>query len=168
MGGFSGSGSGGVGPAGRKTDGSYGTKKDAQRTSARNEGRKLVKQLIEASPTIKAIRTITEGIKKSRVNNQLAGTSDFQGTKSRVKSDMSNRGDNNNRGINLANQVSTLTQQVQQQAVNAATPGPTNVEMASAETEAERLLRINRRGRRATILNVPEEELTLSRKTLLG
>ena len=36
------------------------------------------------------------------------------------------------------------------------------------ETEAERLLKIKRQGRRATILNVPDEELTLSKKYLLG
>ena len=33
-------GGGGVGPAGRKTDGTYGTKKDARKASRRNEFRK--------------------------------------------------------------------------------------------------------------------------------
>ena len=47
MGGFSSNastgGGGGVGPAGRKSDGSYGTKRDAKKASRRNEGRKAVK-----------------------------------------------------------------------------------------------------------------------------
>ena len=46
MGGFGGGnstgGGGGVGPAGRKSDGSYGTARDASRASNRNEGRKAV------------------------------------------------------------------------------------------------------------------------------
>ena len=36
-------GGGGVGPAGRKTDGTYGTKKDAKKASRRNEFRTFVK-----------------------------------------------------------------------------------------------------------------------------
>ena len=65
----------------------------------------------------------------------------------------------------------TSAAMAQQTAVAEAPTGPTAVEMNQAqdqETEAERLLRIKRRGRKATILNVPEEELTLSRKVLLG
>ena len=46
MGGFSSSastgGSGGSGPAGRKTDGSYGTKRDAKKASRRNEAAKAI------------------------------------------------------------------------------------------------------------------------------
>ena len=36
------------------------------------------------------------------------------------------------------------------------------------DAEAKRLLKIKRKGRKSTILNVPEEELTLSTKQLLG
>ena len=48
--------------------------------------------------------------------------------------------------------------------------GPTSIEMAQAEEDAEakRLLKIKREGRKSTILNIPEEELTLSKKVLLG
>ena len=70
-------------------------------------------------------------------------------------------------GIETANQVGNTAKQTQQAAVDAAPDGPTNIEMPE-ESEAERLLRIKRKGRRATILNVPEEELTLSKKVLLG
>ena len=71
-------------------------------------------------------------------------------------------------GIETANQVGTTAKDTQQAAVEAAPTGPTSVEMPTEETEAERLVNIKRKGRRATILNVPEDELTLSKKVLLG
>ena len=71
-------------------------------------------------------------------------------------------------GIETANQVGTTAKDTQQAAVDAAPTGPTSVEMPTEETEAQRLVNIKRKGRRATILNVPEEELTLSKKVLLG
>ena len=71
-------------------------------------------------------------------------------------------------GIETANQVGTTAKDAQQAAVDAAPTGPTSVEMPTEETEAQRLVNIKRKGRRATILNVPEEELTLSKKVLLG
>ena len=49
-------GGGGVGPAGRKTDGTYGTKKDAKKASRRNESRTFVK---EGGVVGKVIRDVT-------------------------------------------------------------------------------------------------------------
>jgi len=49
-------GGGGVGPAGRKTDGTYGTKKDAKKASRRNEFRTFVK---EGGVIGKVIRGVT-------------------------------------------------------------------------------------------------------------
>lgn len=49
-------GGGGVGPAGRKTDGTYGTKKDAKKSSKRNEFRTFVK---EGGVVGKIIRGVT-------------------------------------------------------------------------------------------------------------
>ena len=77
-------------------------------------------------------------------------------------------GGNDNQGIQLANQSGSMASDAQASAVASAPAGPTNIEMAQEDSEKQRLLRINRRGRRATILNVPEEDLTLSKKTLLG
>ena len=78
-------------------------------------------------------------------------------------------GGNDNQGIQLANQSGSMASDAQASAVASAPAGPTNIEMAQQEdSEKQRLLRINRRGRRATILNVPDEQLTLSKKTLLG
>jgi len=77
-------------------------------------------------------------------------------------------GGNDNQGIQLANQSGSMASDAQASAVASAPAGPTNIEMAQEDSEKQRLLRINRRGRRATILNVPDEQLTLSKKTLLG
>jgi len=77
-------------------------------------------------------------------------------------------GGNDNQGIQLANQSGSMASDAQASAVASAPAGPTNIEMAQEDSEKQRLLRINRRGRRATILNVPDEDLTLSKKTLLG
>ena len=78
-----------------------------------------------------------------------------------------NKGDKGG-GIEIANTAGSTAKQTQQAAVDAAPDGPTNVEMPTEESEAERLLKIKRKGRRATILNVPDDELTLSKKVLLG
>ena len=171
MGGFSSSastgGGGGSGPAGRKSDGSYGTKRDAKKASRRNELRTAIKNF-EPLP-VKIIKSFVKGQKKSKQNvldyeGQAAGV-----TPERKPMPTTNNGggDGNNQGIEVANQTGSLTAQTQQAAVDAAPDGPTNIEMPE-ETEAERLLRIKRQGRRATILNVPDEELTLSKKILLG
>ena len=116
------------------------------------------------------VRGVKSSIKKSKQNvldyeGQAAGV-----TPERKPTPTINNGggdNNNNQGIQVANQTGSLTAQTQQAAVDAAPDGPTNIEMPE-ESEAERLLKIKRKGRRATILNVPEEELTLSKKILLG
>ena len=55
---------------------------------------------------------------------------------------------------------------IQKTAVKDAPDGPTSAELEL--TEEERLLRIKRKGRRATKLSSTDDELTLSKKTLLG
>ena len=185
MGGPSGGSSGGAGPAGRKKDGTYGTAKDAKKTSRRNEGRKALKEVGDfikgGGVTGAIVRGISKSVKKSKekkaerkANESLLGTSDYQGDVARKPAAPINTGSgdggNNNQGIELAKTASTepVTMRVQQAAVDAAPTGPTNVEMPTEESEAERLLKIKRKGRRATILNVPDDELTLSKKVLLG
>jgi len=189
MGGFSGGsstgGGGGVGPAGRKSDGSYGTKRDAARASRRNEGRKAAKQVVDfikgGGVTGAVVRGIRKAAKKSKQNvldyeGQAAGVTP-QRSPNRIGGRDNDRDNINinprkqNQGIEMANAAGSSAAMAQQKAVAEAPTGPTAVEMNQAEdqeTEAERLLRIKRRGRKATILNVPEEELTLSRKVLLG
>ena len=61
-------GGGGVGPAGRKTDGTYGTKKDARKASRRNELRTAVKKAASKSIVGKAISGLKKASKKSKQN----------------------------------------------------------------------------------------------------
>jgi len=84
-----------------------------------------------------------------------------------TNSEMSGEG-GDNQGIQLANKSGTVAADAQANAVANAPDGPTNIEMASADNIQDRILKINRKGRRATILNVPDDELTLSKKQLLG
>ena len=74
-------------------------------------------------------------------------------------------------GIETANQVGNLAKDTQQTAVDDAPDGPTSVEMASAETEEQRLVNQKRKGRRSTILNNPQgldDDVDLDKKYLLG
>lgn len=99
---------------------------------------------------------LSEGFK-----NQLSGLGYT------TNSEMSGEG-GDNQGIQLANKSGTVAADAQANAVANAPTGPTNIEMASADNIQDRIVKINRRGRRATILNVPDDELTLSKKILLG
>ena len=201
MGGFgggnSGGSSGGAGPAGRKSDGSYGTARDAQRASGRNEGRKATKEIVDfikgGGVTGKVIRSINKSQKqKNRKTkggdvfggeaygfNEAAEKRDFKGNRN-VNTGPDRDGPSpaeKAQGIELAKKIekqtitdNQLVKRTQAKAKGEAPKGPTSVEMAQAEEddEAKRLLRIKRKGRKQTILNVPEEELTLSKKQLLG
>ena len=175
MGGFSSNAStGGSGPAGRKSDGSYGTARDAKKASRRNEASTAIKNFVSGGGIGGAlVRGLTKAFDTKR--NRKSKSGDVYGydeAKEKIdyKAPKMNTGggrDDNPKGIELAKQSGSLTAQTQMSAVDAAPDGPTNVEMPE-ETEAQRLLRIKRKGRRATILNVPDEELTLSKKVLLG
>ena len=57
-------------------------------------------------------------------------------------------------------------QQIQRDAVKEAPAGPTISELEQSETD--RLLRNKRKGRKSTKLAQADDELTLSKKTLLG
>ena len=59
-----------------------------------------------------------------------------------------------------------VAQGLQQAAVKEAPAGPTVAELE--QDEKDRLLKIKRKGRRATKLSSTDDELTLSKKTLLG
>ena len=116
-------------------------------------------------------KNFKEGIeraKKRKVNNALLGTSDYQGDvegrKSRVKPEKDDR-----TGEGNIQNASAQKDSLQKSAVEKAPDGPTIGEMAQLEeTEAERLLRIKKRGRKSTKLAQADDELTLSKKVLLG
>lgn len=196
MGGFSGGastgGGGGSGPAGRKTDGSYGTKRDAQRASRRNEARKAAKEIGDFIKGGGVTGAIVRGITKSQKQknkktkggdvfggeaygyNEAEEKRDFKGTRNTQPNNDRDPQYNPNKpkaeGIEVAKASTPMNDvgRTQSQAVADAPTGPTTVEMTPEQEEAERLLKIKRRGRKSTILNIPEEELTLSRKVLLG
>ena len=68
-------GGGGVGPAGIKTDGTYGTKKDARKASRRNELRTAIKS---GGVTGKIISTLTgDAAKKANLNRRKKFISNY-------------------------------------------------------------------------------------------
>ena len=77
--------------------------------------------------------------------------------------------DNDTGGIELAKAAGSDVATVQKKAVKEAPDGPTSIEMAQ-ETAADRKLKINRKGKRKTILagDLDDSNLTLSQRTLLG
>ena len=141
----------------------------------RAKPRKRKKSILEYSPTYQAIKYIGKVIKTSRINKSLEGTSDFQGTKSRVinRNPLSNRDDRdrNNNQNNQQNIKSEVQPKVASQ-MDAVKPeiepiGPTSIEM----TDDEKLLKKKRRGRKPTILTSVTgitDTPTLSKKALLG
>ena len=82
-------------------------------------------------------------------------------------SDMSKGPENDNRNTSILSAKPTT--ELQKAAVKAAPAGPTIADIGNVEeTEEQRLLRIKRKGRRATKLAADEDELNLSKKALLG
>jgi len=82
-------------------------------------------------------------------------------------------GGNEPSGIEMAKSASTqnVTKDAQKTAVENAPDGPTSTEMASTETDDERIIKNKRKGRRNTILNKPQgldEDVELGKKYLLG
>ena len=120
----------------------------------------------------KGIKQASENIKKVKLSYSLLGTSDYQGDplgrKSRII-DTSPKDDGGDDRRNTTMVASTPTTQLQKAAVKAAPVGPTVADIGNVEeTEEQRLLRIKRKGRRATKLAADEDELNLSKKALLG
>ena len=66
-----GGGGGGVGPAGRKKDGTYGLEEDAKKVSKRNETRTAVKEAVENFEPlpVKIIKAVVEAPKKNKKSN---------------------------------------------------------------------------------------------------
>jgi hypothetical protein len=164
MGGFRGS-SGGSDTADERKQKSYS---DQLKTEQRKQ--KAIDFIKGGGVAGSVIRAVVGAAKKSKQNvldyeGQAAGV-----TPMRKRPPINTGGgrDDNPQGIEVAKQSGSLTAQTQMSAVDAAPDGPTNIEMPTEESEAERLLKIKRKGRRATILNVPDDELTLSKKVLLG
>ena len=152
-----GGGRGGVGPAGRKTSGAYGTAKDARRTSRRNEGRSAVKKAAEFIAT----GGITGAVIRSLSNNTGS-------TKTSPTIDYSEKGRESGGGQTIIKKTAG-GQTIQ-------TTAPTQAEVsqsAAADAEAYDLRKTKKRGRSMTILSSskgtrPTDKLTLGKPSLLG
>ena len=173
MGGFSSSastgGGGGSGPAGRKSDGSYGTKRDAKKASRRNELSTAIKNF-EPLP-VKIIKSFVKGQKKSKQNvldyeGQAAGVTPMRAPF--TPSDNGN--DNNNQPtIKSVEQPKVKSQMsntdVKSDMITAKAPA------AAEMTADEIILKNKKKGRKKTILTSVsgvDAYPTLSKKTLLG
>jgi len=144
------------------------------RTASNKKKKNIIQKAADKALTIKLIKKVAKGIKQAATNikkvkqsDSLLGTSDYQGDPlgrpSKVR-DMSPKDDGGD-DIKKVAQTSKL----QKAAVKKAPAGPTIADIGNIqETEEERLLRIKRKGRRATKLLPNEDELTLSKKALLG
>ena len=116
----------------------------------------------------KNIKQSFEKAKKRKVNTALLGTSDYQGDVEGRKSRVQPKSDDRTGEGNI--QVASVPKSnIQIAAVKKAPAGPTIAEMDQLEeTEAQRLARIKRRGRKTTKLAQADDQLTLSKKVLLG
>jgi len=144
------------------------------RTASNKKKKNIIQKAADKALTVKLIKKVAKGIKQAATNikkvkqsDSLLGTSDYQGDPlgrpSKVR-DMSPKDDGGD-DIKKVAQTSKL----QKAAVKKAPAGPTIADIGNIqETEEERLLRIKRKGRRATKLLSDEDELTLSKKALLG
>ena len=182
---------------GNKEEDTSGGSKD-HRTASNKKKKNILQKAAEKSLTLKAIKVVGKGLENfakpfnvkrrkqfiSKYNTRVPPGERINITDDELSSNKSlaslkdvgyktisdttvsdNKDDNRNTSI-LAGKPST---QLQKAAVKKAPEGPTTVDMAKIEeTEAERLLKIKRKGRRATKLLADEDKLTLSTKTLLG
>jgi hypothetical protein len=172
-GGASTGGGGGVGPAGIKTDGTYGTTKDAKKASSRNEFRTFVK---EGGVTGKIIKSITESAKKSKAKKQanvevglgkdrMSNYSVGQGG----TRETGGGGNENNTPAPIIIKKTAGGQTIQ-------TTAPTEAELsqsAAADAEEYDLRKTKKRGRSMMLLTGPQglskdDKLTLGKPSLLG
>ena len=139
----------------------------------------IIQKAADKSLTVQLIKKVGKGVKQAITNikkvkqsDSLLGTSDYQGDPlgrpSKVR-DMSPKDDGGDDRRNTINVASTPTTELQKAAVKDAPAGPTISDIGNVEeTEEQRLLRIKRKGRRATKLAADDDELNLSKKALLG
>ena len=179
MGGPSGGSSGGSGPAGKTKKGTYGTTKDAKKTSRRNEfssaAKKVGNFIKKGGVTGAIIGAFKEGARKSKANvmdyeGQAAGV-----TPMRAPRDPRTGRDNDRPKIaTVTNKKSIEQPKVKSQMNNTDVKSDMITAEAPAITEMtadELALKNKRKGRKKTILTSVtgvDDYPTLSKKTLLG
>ena len=171
-------GGGGVGPAGRKTDGTYGTKKDARKASRRNELRTAVKKAASKSIVGKAISGLKKASKKSKQN-----VLDYEGQAAGVTPMRNPINQRDRESDNLPTVLTTPTVQPKPEPIvevkniggrDVQVQAPTEAEMAQAEEDKKEeydVRKTKRRGRRMTILTPTggvRGNFVLGKPTLLG
>ena len=176
MGGPSGGSSGGSGPAGKTKKGTYGTTRDAKKTSRRNEFSSAVKKvgkfIATGGVTGAIVRGITQGAKKSKQNvmdyeGQAAGVTPMRAPKD-PRTGRDNDNNNNQKSIEQPKVASQMdNSEVKSDLIMADKTAPTDVEM----TDDELLLKRKRGRKTKTVLTSvvgDTSKATLSKKTLLG
>jgi hypothetical protein len=188
-----GGGGGGVGPAGVKVSKAgkktYGTKKDAKKTSSRNEVRKAIKEF-EPLPVkiIKAIAEVPKKNKKSKSGDVYGGkTAGYNEAKEKIDykaptTPIGGNDGNDNPPPKIETKKSIEQPKVKSQMDNtevksknitADKTAPTTTEMPTETelTEDEKLIKRKRGRKTKTILSSvtgDNTKATLSRRTLLG
>ena len=185
MGGFSGGastgGSGGVGPAGITSSGSYGTAKNARSASGRNEfssaAKKVAKFVTTGGITGAAIRAVT-GVFDTKKNKKSKSGNVYGYDEAKEKIDYkispsfnTDGNDNQPKGIEFAKASTTSATilgpaEIQKEAANNV-KGPTTTEMTADQIS----LANKRKGRRSTNITAKKtlaNNYTLSKKSLLG
>jgi len=175
-------GGGGVGPAGRKTDGNLGTKRDAEKASSRGEFRKFVS---EGGVTGAIIKKIAEGNKKAKkkkeANVEVGLGKDRMSNYGEGQGGTRPGGDGENQDTKKSEEQPKVKPQmdnteVTSDAVTADTTSPTTAEMPDeADTvelsEDEKLIKRKRGRKTKTVLTSvtgDNTKATLSKRTLLG
>ena len=170
-------GGGGVGPAGRKTDGTYGTKKDAKKASRRNELRTFVK---EGGVTGAIIKGLTKGEEVNKeffkTKVQPAGTSIYDNYEDYIKA--RGRGEVDAYGREISKSDNGGNNQPAQPVIVKKNIGGTEVQtteakLAEEKEEAEEYdaRKTKKKGRRQTILTSQTGaggNLVLGKPSLLG
>jgi len=169
--------SGGAGPAGRKQDGSLGTAADAKKTSKRNEGIKIVRDIAKASPVGNILKAVDTQVKKSKAKKE-ANVEVGLGSESMSDFSTPERDGEDNRKSQEQPKVKSQMDntEIKSQNINADQTAPTTTEMPDEAdtvelTEDEKLLRRKRGRKTKTVLTSvtgDNTKATLGRKTLLG
>ena len=178
-----GGGGGGVGPAGLVTKtGKTGTVKDAKKTSNRNELRTLVKKGGIIGSVTKPFRDATEEVNRKFYNEKVvpAGKSKAPNYETYMKNRLAGKTDaygntiNNQGGGSENNTISQVTASAPTVAeVDQATTDTSATETAET-TEANRLLKIKKKGRSQSIISGSQgvtktsTDYSLGKKSLLG
>jgi len=187
-------GGGGVGPAGIKTDGTYGTKKDAKKTSRRNEFRTFVKEGGVVGAIIKGVtgKTVYErnlerrqkfvkskGLTGEEINldpsylGSKEGLAELRKQGYTTASDTMNTGNDNGGGNQVVQAPTDVTMAAPTTAEVSQSSATDATDAATVDTDDPTYIKRKnkRQGRSLTILTSSKgvsDGLTLGKRSLLG